>query len=132
MQGFLEAFCRIEVADHGATGSYTVMKKSYEWTSSSGKKESALMCKTFIYEDTETTFENAAIKYLIIIINYVIRTIVSLIMAYCGCDTESIKLQFVTNVVFVCQFFNTGVLPMLCTANLTGQLPLGLVKALNM
>jgi hypothetical protein len=23
-------------------------------------------------------------------------------MAYCGCDTESIKLQFVTNVVFVC------------------------------
>jgi hypothetical protein len=76
--------------------------------------------------------ENNAIKYLIIIINYVIRTVVSLIMGYCGCDTESIKLQFVTNVVFVCQFFNTGVLPMLCTANLSGQLPAGFVKSLNM
>jgi len=53
-------------------------------------------------------------------------------MAYCGCDTESIKLQFVTNVVFVCQFFNTGVLPMLCTANLTGQIPASWVKSMNM
>lgn len=90
------------------------------------------MCHKWEKDQLKTTFENNAIKYLIIIINYVIRTVVSLIMAYCGCDTESIKLQFVTNVVFVCQFFNTGVLPMLCTANFYGQLPFGLVKGLNL
>lgn len=92
----------------------------FTWTNAEGKKVSEKMCKTYIYENLETTMENNMIKYLIIIINFVIRTVVSLIMAYCGCDTESIKLQFITNVVFVCQFFNTGVLPMLCTANLTG------------
>lgn len=53
-------------------------------------------------------------------------------MTYCGCDTESIKLMFVTNVVFVCQFFNTGVLPMMVTANMQGQLPESWVKGFNL
>lgn len=92
----------------------------YNYTSSDGKAKSVKLCLHYIEDDIATTMENNLIKYLIIIINFVIRTIVSLIMAYCGCDTESIKLMFVTNVVFVCQFFNTGVLPMLCTANLSG------------
>lgn len=117
MQGFLEAFCKVEIKKDGLL---TVQKKVFTWTNAEGKKVSEKMCKTYIYENLETTMENNMIKYLIIIINFVIRTVVSLIMAYCGCDTESIKLQFITNVVFVCQFFNTGVLPMLCTANLTG------------
>jgi hypothetical protein len=92
----------------------------YKYTNLEGKAKSEKLCNHYITDSIETTFENNFIKYLIIIINFVIRTVVSLIMGYCGCDTESIKLMFVTNVVFVCQFFNTGVLPMLCTANLTG------------
>jgi hypothetical protein len=79
-----------------------VEKQTYTWKNDKGKTVSAKMCHTYVIENLETTMENNAIKYLIIIINYVIRTVVSLIMAYCGCDTESIKLQFVTNVVFVC------------------------------
>jgi hypothetical protein len=66
------------------------------------KSKATKMCSTYITDNIETTMANNSIKYLIIIINYVIRTVVSLIMGYCGCDTESIKLQFVTNVVFVC------------------------------
>ena len=96
-----------------------VKKRVYKWTTK-GKTTSAKLCDQYVGDTVETLFENNMIKYLIIGINFIIRTIVSLIMAYCGCDTESIKLQFVTNVVFVCQFFNTGVLPMLCTANLAG------------
>lgn len=117
MQGFLEAFCKIEIKAHGIL---KVESKVYNWKSANNTMVDGKLCKTYIYETLETTVENNMIKYLIIIINFVIRTVVSLIMAYCGCDTESIKLQFVTNVVFVCQFFNTGVLPMLCTANLSG------------
>jgi len=74
---------------------------------------------------------NNAIKYIIIIINLVIKTVVIKIMNYVGCDTESTYLAFVTNVVFVCQFFNTGFLPVLCTANLTGQLPIKIVETLK-
>lgn len=99
---------------------YKVSKATYKYTSASGKAKAEKLCNHYVVDDVETTMENNMIKYLIIIINFVIRTVVSLIMAFCGCDTESIKLMFVTNVVFVCQFFNTGVLPMLCTANLSG------------
>jgi hypothetical protein len=119
MQGFLEAFCVIESKMKGQN-ILSIKDQVYTYSNNANTQQSAKICKTYVYESLETTVENNMIKYLIIIINFVIRTIVSLIMAYCGCDTESIKLQFVTNVVFVCQFFNTGVLPMLCTANLTG------------
>lgn len=129
MQGFLEAFCKIEIKKHGFL---KTEKATYTWVNVDNQNVSGKLCKSYIYQDLETAMENNMIKYLIIIINFVIRTVVSLIMAYCGCDTESIKLQFVTNVVFVCQFFNTGVLPMLCTANFTGQLPEGIVKGLNL
>lgn len=117
MQGFLEAFCKNEIKK---IGELKVINKEYTYVNANGKKETHKICHKYITESMKTLVENNAIKYLIIIINYVIRTVVSLIMAYCGCDTESIKLQFVTNVVFVCQFFNTGVLPMMCTANMEG------------
>lgn len=71
---------------------------------------------------------NNLLKYVIIIINIIIRTVITKIMVFAGCDTESQYLSFVTNVVFICQFFNTGFLPMLCTANLTHQIPYKFVK----
>jgi hypothetical protein len=36
-----------------------------------------------------------------------------------GCDTESTQMSYITNSVFICIFFNTGFLLMLCNANLT-------------
>jgi hypothetical protein len=95
----LEAFCKNEVKKIG-----TVKATNTEFTykNAKGVKETHKICELYVTENIKTTLENNAIKYLIIIINFVIRTVVSLIMAYCGCDTESIKLQFVTNVVFVC------------------------------
>jgi hypothetical protein len=39
---------------------------------------------------------------------------------------------YITNMVFICQFFNTGILPMLCTANLEDQIPARIVNALGM
>jgi hypothetical protein len=123
MQGFLEAFCIIESKKKGQS-ILSIKDKVYTWSIEDSDKAGTLasgkICKTYVTDDLTTLLENNAVKYMIIIINFVIRTVVSLIMAFCGCDTESIKLQFVTNVVFICQFFNTGVLPMLCTANLTG------------
>jgi len=75
---------------------------------------------------------NNGIKYVIIILNYVIRTAVILIITMVGCDTESDQLIYITNMVFICTFFNTGILPMLCTANLEGQLPPFITNALSL
>lgn len=70
---------------------------------------------------------NNGIKYLIIILNTVIRMVVIAIITRMGCSTESDQLIYITNMVFICQFFNTGILPMLCTANLEHQLPPAIV-----
>ena len=96
MQGFLEAYCKVEEKKIGPVKA-TDLEVTYK--NDKGKSVTNKICDVYITESIKTTLENNAIKYLIIIINYVIRTVVSLIMAYCGCDTESIKLQFVTNVV---------------------------------
>jgi hypothetical protein len=61
---------------------------------------------------------NQWVSILIIALNVVIRIAVIEIMLKIGCSTESQQMIYITNVVFVCQFFNTGILPMLCTANL--------------
>ena len=67
---------------------------------------------------------NNSIKYLIIIINTIIRMVVIKIIALVGIDTESSQMKYTTDAVFICQFFNTGFLLMLCNANLKSQSPL--------
>jgi len=59
-----------------------------------------------------------AIKYIIIIINTVIRMIVIKIIDSVGCDTQSREMSFVTIAVFLCTFFNTGFLLMIVNANM--------------
>jgi hypothetical protein len=68
----------------------------------------------------KATGMNNGIKYIIIMLNYVIRVVVIKIINFIRCSTESTQMIYITNMVFICQFFNTGVLPMLCTANLEG------------
>ena len=58
------------------------------------------------------------IKYLIIIINTVIRMAVIIIINKVGYMTESNQMKYITDSVFICIFFNTGFLLMLCNANL--------------
>lgn len=75
---------------------------------------------------------NNGIKYVIIALNTVIRMVVILIITKVGCSTESTQLIYITNMVFICTFFNTGILPMMCTANLENQLPPFLVNMLGL
>jgi hypothetical protein len=90
------------------------------------------MCKPFISDFGKELYLNNGIKYLIIILNTVIRMVVIAIITRMGCSTESTQLIYITNMVFICQFFNTGILPMLCTANLEGQLPPKIISALGL
>jgi hypothetical protein len=61
---------------------------------------------------------------LIIVINMVIRMIVIEIINAVGCQTESEQMRYITDSVFICIFFNTGFLVMLCNANLENQGPM--------
>lgn len=60
-------------------------------------------------------------KFLIIGINYVLRLIVISVIMWVRCSTESTQMVYITDMVFVCQLFNTGFLLMLCNANMKQQ-----------
>jgi glucose uptake protein GlcU len=63
---------------------------------------------------------NTLVKYTIIFLNTAIRMIVIAIIQKVGHDNESAQMRQITEVVFACQFFNTGFLLMLCSANFQG------------
>jgi hypothetical protein len=76
------------------------------------------LCKQY-YEDRRMIFVmDESIKYLIIVINTVIRMLVIMIIDRVGCDTQSREMAFVTIAVFLCTFFNTGFLLMIVNANM--------------
>jgi hypothetical protein len=79
------------------------------------------ICKNYT---TDLLFSQAnaySLKYVIVIINYIIGKVVQMIITSVGCSSESSRLQYITSCIFVCQFFNTGFLVMLVNANLNGQ-----------
>jgi len=88
-----------EIKSHGY---YTVLDKEYTYVNSKKVSETHKYCNKFVKDDISMKAANNGIKYIIIAINFIIRTVVIKIMTYIGCDTESSYLSFVTNVVFVC------------------------------
>ena len=122
-----------DIKASGITGYTKIYSKNYTVTMDDGTvNDHVHICAPYISDYFKEKFMNNAIKYIIIIINFVIRTACIFIISKVGCSTESTEMIYTTNVVFICTFFNTGILPMLCTANLEHQLPAWLVNSLNL
>ena len=118
MIGALKCQCLDDIKKGGLSGySNAMYKDKYNITVAGATKE-VLLCKGFATDTLKEKFMNNAIKYIIIVLNTVIRMACIYIISKVGCSTESTEMIYTTNVVFVCTFFNTGILPMLCTANL--------------
>jgi hypothetical protein len=56
----------------------------------------------------------------IIVMNTVIKYVVIWTIGWVGCDDESNQMEHITNIVFICQFFNTGILLLMVNANAEG------------
>jgi hypothetical protein len=131
MTGALMCQCR-----EGGTNAFKIWlegRKSFNYTSIDNKTHKDIkICEPYASDYIKASYLNNGIKYMIIFLNTVIRMVVIKIITMMGCSTESSQMVYITNVVFVCQFFNTGILPMLCTANLNHQLPGWMVKSLGL
>lgn len=120
MVGALKCHCEAEIKEFGQL---TVYNKNYTYhyvdpTTNKNTTVSAKICHNYILDIGKLLVMNNSIKYIIIIINTVIRMVVIKIITLVGCDTESSQMKYTTDAVFICQFFNTGFLLMLCNANL--------------
>ena len=122
LNGALQCFCDSEaqkdivkwMLDYKFEQNYTISDVF-------GVEKSVPMCKFYQETRWKIIAMDESIKNLIIIINTVIRMLVIIIVNNVGYMTESNQMKFITNSVFICIFFNTGFLLMLCNANLGDQ-----------
>jgi len=66
-------------------------------------------------------FLTSMLSYLLIGLNYVLRTVCIMMVDWIGYPTETERLSKTTSVTFIVQFFNSGVLLLLINANLSEQ-----------
>jgi hypothetical protein len=88
-------------------------------------------CKSYLIGYVKSKGVKYVSSSLIIGINFALRNIIIELVKFAGLKTESANLQTVTKYILFATFFNTGILPMLYSANLKYQLPTFLVKFLN-
>lgn len=81
--------------------------------------------KAICYEwDSDLTWSanlSSIVKYLVVIINYVLRLLIVRPCIYVGMPTKGEESKLVTRSIFICQFLNTAVIMLLLNANLEPQ-----------
>lgn len=70
---------------------------------------------------TSVYYWTTSLSYLLIGINYILRTICIKLVDWIGYDSETVKLSKTTNVTFFVQVFNSAFLLLLINADLSEQ-----------
>ena len=75
------------------------------------------------YADLAATvyYWTSALSYIIIGINYILRTVCIMLVDWIGFSTETVRLSKTTSITFWVQFFNSAFLLLLINANLSEQ-----------
>jgi len=100
MMGALKCQCQNDIGGK-ASKYYTIYNKLYPVTID-GQTEDKQICAAFLQDFLKEKVMNNGIKYVIIILNTVIRMTVIAIITKIGCSTESNQMIYITNMVFIC------------------------------
>lgn len=116
LTGVLSCYCwdKLEAELIAGKDPMTVIEMEVEVR---GKKQQ--ICKAFIEENLLAYSLSKSVGYMIIGINFVLRLILIGICKYVAKPTESEQTELITNIVFICQFFNTAILLLLVNADLS-------------
>jgi len=79
------------------------------------------ICQVFQSKVAAVYYWTTALSYLLIGINYILRTVCIMLVDWIGYDTETVRLSKTTNVTFVVQFFNSAFLLLMVNADLSEQ-----------
>lgn len=86
-----------------------------------GRTDGVQICTEFDEKVGTVYMWTTALSYLLIGINYILRTVCIMLVDWIGLPTETQRLSKTTSVTFWVQFFNSGFLLLLINANLSGQ-----------
>jgi hypothetical protein len=88
-----------------------------------GKINGKFICDYYYSDKDVSKAMGLAIAIFIVVINLVLQRIIIGLVDWIGEDTHSQQLETITNLVFLAQFFNTGLLMLLINANMTEHSP---------
>jgi len=81
-------------------------------------KKEVNLCKEYFKDSIISKILGQSVAFFIIGINTVLKIVIIKLIQWISEDTFSKQLTSITNMVFVAQFFNTGILLLLVNANL--------------
>ena len=115
--GTLQCFCQQEFKDNKDT----YLENSY------GQVDGEPICANYNSLVTTVFLMTTVLSYLLIGINYVLRTVCIMLVDWIGFSTETERLSKTTTITFIVQFFNSAFLLLMVNADMSEQpLTLGL------
>ena len=109
--GCLQCFCKQEFKENPET----YLTESY------GQEQNEPICKSYYDQVSSVYLWTSALSYLLIGINYILRTVCIMLVDWIGFNTETERLSKTTTITFVVQFFNSAFLLLMTNANLSEQ-----------
>jgi hypothetical protein len=109
--GCLQCFCQKQ----GKVDPDNFMSESY------GQVDGDSICEGYASAVTTVLLWTSALSYLLIGINYILRTVCIMLVDWIGYSTETIRLSKTTTVTFIVQFFNSAFLLLMVNANMSEQ-----------
>ena len=107
--GVLQCFCQDQIDDIGDAA----LSKSY------GQADGDFICNDYVVQARNVYFYTTALSYLLIGINYILRTVCIMLVDWIGFATETERLSKTTTITFIVQFFNSAFLLLMVNANLS-------------
>ena len=90
-------------------------------TDSYGQAQKEPICEQYQEQVMSVYLWTTALSYLLIGLNYVLRTICIMLVDWIGFATETMRLSKTTTITFLVQFFNSAFLLLMVNANLSEQ-----------
>ena len=109
--GCLQCFCQ----KMGKEDADNFMSLSY------GQEQGDFICEGYASAVTTVLLWTSALSYLLIGINYILRTVCIMLVDWIGYSTETVRLSKTTTVTFIVQYFNSAFLLLMVNANMSEQ-----------
>ena len=86
-----------------------------------GQEEGKYICEGYFDSVLNVLIWTSALSYLLIGINYILRTVCIMLVDWIGYPTETERLSKTTTVTFIVQYFNSAFLLLMVNANMSEQ-----------
>lgn len=116
--GPMQCFCN-EKKKQGAKN-----QEVYKLTDAAGKTVyKDAICESYYSDKVKSKLYGLSITFIIITINALLKQVIIRMVSWIGLDTVSMQMGVIAKVVFLAQFFNTGLIILIVNANMGEHQP---------